>query len=70
MIVYVSFLSLVPVDSVIDLKESLEELTTQYTHLARLAKACYHATGPHVFEMKLHKLADRNVTCNDGTAAG
>lgn len=60
-----SFLSILPVDCSIDLKESVEELTAQFKHLVH--QGCFSSDA---FKLKRHFLRDRNATCNDGTPAG
>ena len=55
-------LSFANVNCAID--DTIAELTAQLTHLAQ---TCYSSDA---FNMELHRLADRDATCNDGSSAG
>ena len=61
-VLYGMVLSFTNVNCAID--DTVAELTAQLTHLAQ---TCYSSNA---FDMELHKLADREATCNDGSPAG
>lgn len=64
-VLYGVVLSIASVNCTIDDSDIIAELTEQLLHLAR---TCRYAND--AFQMKLHRLDDRNATCNDGTPAG
>lgn len=61
-VVCLAIVSIASVNCAVD--DTIAELTAQLTYLAQ---ACYSSD---LSEMKLHHLADRNTTCNDGSPAG